>query len=314
MLLPVVLGDGTAVVRSEVSEADLRAGRGQGLGGHHRARSGAAAWRPGRSPRGLGRRISAPLGEVAAVAHRMREGNLAERAEARGTVETVELARALNGLAERTVELLAAERAAVADLSHRLRTPVTALRLDVDAVRDEELADRLREHIGALQRTVDAIVKEARRPVRTDLGDCLRRRRRRWPQRVAFWSALADDQLRAYAIELPERPVFAPLAADDLADVVDVLIDNVFAHTARRHVVRRRPAGRVGSRPGARGERRPVPASARRAVRRVRGPRAWVSTSSPGPRARRAGHVEVDPGPAGTRVEIVLPISAEQRH
>ena len=36
--------------------------------------------------------------------------------------------------------------------------------------RDPELAARLREHIAVLQRTIDAIVKEARRPVRTDLA------------------------------------------------------------------------------------------------------------------------------------------------
>ena len=87
----------------------------------------------------------------------------------RGTEETEELARALNGLAERTNELLAEERLAVADLSHRLRTPVTALRLDAEAVEDPTLERRLREHIGVLQRTIDAIVHEARRPVRTDL-------------------------------------------------------------------------------------------------------------------------------------------------
>ena len=86
------------------------------------------------------------------MAHQLREGDLHARAEVRGTEETQELARALNGLADRTGELLAAERAAVGDLSHRLRTPVTALRLDAEAVRDPELAARLQEHIASLQR------------------------------------------------------------------------------------------------------------------------------------------------------------------
>lgn len=30
---------------------------------------------------------------------------------------------------------------------------------------------------------------------------------------------------------LPETPVLVPLSAEDIADLVDVLIDNVFAHT-----------------------------------------------------------------------------------
>ena len=128
------------------------------------------------------------------------------------------------------MELLAAERAAVADLSHRLRTPVTALRLDAEAVADHGLGQRLQVHIAVLQRTIDAIVREARRPVRADLaadsdavdvvGD-----------RCRFWQALAEDQGRAITVDLPPGPVVVPVAAVDLADLVDVLIDNVFAHT-----------------------------------------------------------------------------------
>ncbi len=45
---------------------------------------------------------------------------------------------ALNELAGRVEVLLAAERESVADLSHRLRTPLTALRLRAEAVDDPE--------------------------------------------------------------------------------------------------------------------------------------------------------------------------------
>ena len=147
-----------------------------------------------------------------------------------GTEETRELARALNGLAERTVELLAAERESVADLSHRLRTPVTALRLDAEAVTEPELAHRLQDHIAALQRTIDAIVKEARRPVRTDLTarcDAVET----IGARVAFWAALAEDQGRPMEVLLPTGPVHVVVSGEDLVDVVDILVDNVFAHT-----------------------------------------------------------------------------------
>ena len=179
----------------------------------------------------LGRRISEPLHAVAAVAHRLREGDLSARAEVEGTEETEELARALNGLAERTRDLLVAERAAVADLSHRLRTPVTALRLDAETVTDPEVARRLGEHIGVLQRSIDAIVHDARRPVRENLREsCDASAVVR--ERVAFWRALAEDQGRPVEVEVPDAPAVVPLAADDLASVVDVLVDNVFAHTA----------------------------------------------------------------------------------
>ncbi len=230
VLLPVVTAqEGTTVIRASVTEEVLRAGVNRawgsiiGLGLALMAVSALIASQ-------LGRRISEPLHAVAAVAHRLREGDLSARAKVEGTEETEELARALNGLAERTRELLVAERAAVADLSHRLRTPVTALKLDAETVTDTEVASRLGEHISVLQRSIDAIVHDARRPVRENLREICNATEV-VSERVAFWRALAEDQGRPVDVDVPEAPAVVPLAADDLADVVDVLVDNVFAHT-----------------------------------------------------------------------------------
>jgi signal transduction histidine kinase len=228
-VVPVVTTDGTDVVVTEVSNAQLRDGV-------------AAAWAAiitlgllmlaiaSVVAAQLGRRISTPVTRVAEVADRLREGELDARASLDGPPETQALAEALNRLAERITELLVAERAAVGDLSHRLRTPVTALRIDVEGVGDGALAERLRQHIGTLQRTIDAIVNEARRPVRHDMSS--------WCDavavvrgRAAYWAPLAEDQRRALAIDLPAEPAPVPLDEVDLRDVVDVLIDNVFAHT-----------------------------------------------------------------------------------
>lgn len=229
VLLPIVMGDGTAVVRTSVPLSEVRSGVGRawfsiiGVGLALMVLAlGVATW--------LGRRVSRPLLRVASVAHELSAGDLSARAEVAGPEETEELARALNALAERTEELLAAERAAVADLSHRLRTPVTALRLDAESISDPELGMRLQEHIGGLQRTIDAVVREARRPVRTDLAaSCDATTVIR--SRVRYWSALAEDQGRRMLVDVPRLTFLVPVAADDLADAVDVLIDNVFAHT-----------------------------------------------------------------------------------
>jgi len=177
------------------------------------------------------RRISGPLREVASVAHQLRSGNLNARAEPAGAAETRELAEALNGLADRITELLAAERAAIGEMAHRLRTPITALRLDAEAVPDRELSARLSDHLTEVQRAVDTIVKEARRGVRDDLVvDCDATQVVR--ERVAFWSALAEDQDRPFHEELPEEPLRVRMPASDLVDLIDICIDNVFAHTA----------------------------------------------------------------------------------
>ncbi|MBI4900614.1 MAG: HAMP domain-containing histidine kinase [Actinobacteria bacterium] len=177
------------------------------------------------------RRMSSPLRGVASVAHQLRSGNLSARAEVAGAGETRELAEALNGLADRITELLAAERAAIGEMAHRLRTPITALRLDAEAVEDPELSARLNDHLTEVQRAVDTIVKEARRGVRDDLVvDCDATEVVR--ERVAFWSALAEDQGRPFHQELPDGPLRVQMPASDLVDLIDICIDNVFAHTA----------------------------------------------------------------------------------
>jgi signal transduction histidine kinase len=178
----------------------------------------------------LGRRISAPVRRLAGAAQTMRDGDLDTRVPERGTSEVVALAAALNQLAARVQKQMAESRDSVADLSHRLRTPVTALRLDTDSVADPEIAERLRHHITQLERTVDAIVHDARRPTRAggdscDVGRVVK-------ERAEFWSALAEEQGREMRISVPpDRELRARLDPSDLSDVVDVLIDNVFAHT-----------------------------------------------------------------------------------
>jgi signal transduction histidine kinase len=178
----------------------------------------------------LARRVSGPIQEVVRAADAMREGDLDVRVAERGMPEVVTLARALNRLAERVGRLLSAERDAVADLSHRLRTPVTALRLDTEMISDPDVGERLRDHITQLERTVDAIVHDARRPTRSDaVGACDAAKIVR--ERVEFWSALAEEQGRPLRTAVPDRPLLAKVPAGDLTDVVDVLLDNVFAHT-----------------------------------------------------------------------------------
>lgn len=230
VLLPVVVDTGTEVVRSSVSGADLHRGVASawaaiiGLGVALMLVALLVADR-------LGRRVSRPLRGVAGTAHRLREGDLGARAQVEGTEETQELARALNGLADRIHELLVAERASVADLSHRLRTPATALRLDAEAVADPALSTRLQEHIAALQQGIDAIVSEARRPVLADVSprcDVVATVR----DRIAFWQVLAEDEGRPLTVRLPESPVTVAMATGEVRDVLDILVDNVFAHTA----------------------------------------------------------------------------------
>jgi signal transduction histidine kinase len=177
-----------------------------------------------------GRLIVDPIERLVEAANALQDGRLETRAPETGPLEITALAQSLNRLARKIKDLLALERESVADLSHRLRTPVTALRLDADSIADPEVAERFRSHVDHLERTVDAVVREARLPPgpsvspQCDVAQVV-------DERVAFWSALAEEQGRRLRVHLPKGPAWGRIDTHDLTAVVDVLIDNVFAHT-----------------------------------------------------------------------------------
>lgn len=228
--VPALLtGDEVAVVRTFVPDSALTAGVGRAsaallvLGLVLLAAAAAVAWL-------LGRSLVRPLLSVAGTADTLRAGDLDARAVAAGPPEVSRIAGALNRLADRITDLLQAEREAAADLSHRLRTPLTALRLEAEGLRDPEEAERILASAASLERMVSHVITQARRPggreegATADAAAVVR-------ERVAFWSVLAEDQERTVRREIPARPVPVPVAGDDLAAALDALLGNVVAHT-----------------------------------------------------------------------------------
>jgi signal transduction histidine kinase len=180
----------------------------------------------------LARSLVRPLVALARVADLLAAGDLAARAAVAGPPEVRRAATGLNRLAARIGELLAHERETVADLSHRLRTPLTALRIDAESLRDSAERERLVIDAAAVERTVSEIIREARRPekgggeapVMCDASRVI-------AERSAFWRPLAEDQDRRMAVEVAAGPMPLLVSADDLATCVDALLGNVFAHT-----------------------------------------------------------------------------------
>jgi signal transduction histidine kinase len=178
----------------------------------------------------LARTMTRPISELALTAERLGRGDLTARVRPDGPDEVREVGSALNRLAARIEELLAREREAVADLSHRLRTPVTVLRLDADALHDDDDRARLGADVDNLSRQVDALIREARRPVREGV-EARCDARPVVQDRVAFWAALAEDQGRAVHLELPPGQCDVRTTRTDLEAALDALLGNVIAHT-----------------------------------------------------------------------------------
>jgi signal transduction histidine kinase len=178
----------------------------------------------------LARSFLRPLSELGSTAERLAGGDLTARVPASDIKEIDNAGTALNRLASRVVELLGLEREEVADLAHRLRTPVAALRLDADSLPEADSTVRLRADVDRLERMVDEVIREARRPLREDIpasADLCGVAR----DRAAFWAVLAEDQDRALALDIPPGPLLVAADSRDLGDALDALIGNVFSHT-----------------------------------------------------------------------------------
>ncbi|MFC0528867.1 HAMP domain-containing sensor histidine kinase [Phytohabitans kaempferiae] len=176
----------------------------------------------------LARTLVASITELSTVSHRLAGAELSARATPSGPAELRDVAGALNHLAGRIQDLLREEREQVADLSHRLRTPLTALRLEAEALADPAEAARVTASVDAVERAVTGLIHAARRatpaPGGCDAAAVVR-------DRVAFWSVLAEDTGREVHLDLVPRALPVPVAAEDLAAAMDALLGNVFAHT-----------------------------------------------------------------------------------
>ena len=178
----------------------------------------------------LARAVVRPLVAVVAVAQRLAGGDLAARARPDGPPEARAVGVELNLLAERIGTLLVHERETAADLSHRLRTPLTALRVDVESLRDPAERERLIADVDRLARTVDVVIRAAREPI-SERGVQLCDAAQVVAERVEFWSALADEEARAVDAGIGPGPMPVRISQDSLATIVDALLGNVFAHT-----------------------------------------------------------------------------------
>jgi signal transduction histidine kinase len=157
-------------------------------------------------------------------------GDLGVRIQPSGPRELAEAGYAFNRMADRLVTSRTSERELVADLSHRLRTPLTALRLDADAMPPGPIGERMRQAFDALDDEIEQIITTARRsaadrvPESTDLVEVV-------ADRLAFWSVLAEDQQRPWRVVGGQEPVWVPVAESDLVSAVDCMLGNVFQHT-----------------------------------------------------------------------------------
>lgn len=178
----------------------------------------------------MSRAVVKPIDDLVDATHRLGRGELTVAVQPSGPSELAEVGSAFNALTERVSALMDRERETAADVSHRLRTPLTALKLDIEALEREVDVAKLQRDVDELERVVGHVISEARRSVRDgggvvgDLGAIV-------SERVRYWGYLADDQKRSWELHVAPGTFVVAGNRSDLEAMLDALLGNVFAHT-----------------------------------------------------------------------------------
>jgi signal transduction histidine kinase len=182
---------------------------------------------------GLARWVNRPLRRLETVAVRLGEGALSARADtAAGPTELRELATTFNRMAGRLDNLLAGQRNVIADVSHQLRTPLAALRLRLELLREDthgstELEAALRE-VGRLAHLVDGLLAVARAENTTPSPRVIDAAAVT-AERVEAWSPVASEGY--VTLGLSSEPVDAWATPGHLEQILDNLIANAIEVT-----------------------------------------------------------------------------------
>jgi signal transduction histidine kinase len=178
----------------------------------------------------LVRRLTGPVHRLAAAARRLEAGDFAVAPEPSGIEEIDTAGVAMAAAARRLEAVLARERALTADVTHQLRTPLTALRIELEAGADRPegpSATRSLAQVDRIESTITSMLALARdvgadrAPV--DLGPLVASTCREWSRTVRA----AGRMLHLRSERGPTIARVSPLA---LHQILDVLLDNALVH------------------------------------------------------------------------------------
>lgn len=182
----------------------------------------------------LARVLARPFTELAARARRLGEGRFDVEVPHYRVPEAEQIGAALRGAATQLDDLVRREREFALNASHQLRTPITALRLELEDLTlwpetAPEVADHLRGTLRELDRlssAIDELLDLARgqrlEATEVDLAALVGRAVERWRDRF--------EETDRPIVQPDNGPVVARLPAGPVAQVLDVLLENAADH------------------------------------------------------------------------------------
>ncbi|MGH3079545.1 MAG: histidine kinase dimerization/phospho-acceptor domain-containing protein, partial [Gaiellaceae bacterium] len=179
--------------------------------------------------------LARPLQRLAAAARRVEAGDLQARAEPEGSTEHREVAHAFNDMTERLGQVLEAQREFVANASHQLRTPLTGLRLRLEAAAlkagpelgpELEAAEQEVQRLAQLLTALLTLAREGDRPTAraaVSLSAAVEQAEERWTERARSSGHELATICSGNAV--------ASASEEDLAIVLDNLIENALNYS-----------------------------------------------------------------------------------
>jgi signal transduction histidine kinase len=110
----------------------------------------------------IARRVARPLSQLAASASTAARGGKAVLVPEEGPDDVRRAARAFNAMTDQVSRTMERQRQLLSAVGHDLRTPITALRISVEFIGDEEVRERLQKNLEELQDLTDAVLSAAR--------------------------------------------------------------------------------------------------------------------------------------------------------
>jgi signal transduction histidine kinase len=196
------------------------------------------------------RRMTRPMDDIVDAAQRIEAGDYSAQVPERGTPDLRSVARAFNSMSARLKASDEQRRTFLADVTHELRTPLSVIRGQAEAIADglyEGDAAHLAPILDATE-TLDRLVEDLRTMVMTDAGSLVLHRE------PTDMGALAADAVEAFKTQAEAAGVKLPTDLEDNLPSVEVdparirgvlgnLLSNAIRHTPSGGSVRVSVAG-----------------------------------------------------------------------
>ncbi len=188
--------------------------------------------------------IAHPVRELRAGVKRLSSGEWSNPLKVHSQNEFADLTNAFNAMASEVTRQQRLTRQMVADVAHDLRTPLSAMSLEIEAIEagfqtPAEATTSLREEITWLQRLVDdlrllSLMDADQIHLQTELTPL-------YPFLsgvLDFWQIMAAEEGRSLTLEAPENLPDVMIDPGRMRQVLGNLIDNAIRHT--------KPGGKIG--------------------------------------------------------------------